>query len=249
MNVQRDYADTFPEARDIDQRRRKAHKILTAIQSTWRDSDLRGIRLLDIGCSIGVTSDAFARAGARVKGLDIDISALDDAPRPSTNPIDYLVADAGAVPFAEGTFDILVCSQVYEHYPDLNRLVSEIYRLLSPTGICFFSGPNKLAIVEEHYFLPFLSWLPKQWADRYVQIFGAADEYYEMPRTSRQLKRALSGFKITDLTREMLTHPDVYQLEDRVPMPLSATLRAMPKFIWPLIEAMVPNFNWILKKD
>lgn len=249
MKFQHNYSQNFPAVRDITQRRKKAKKILKALGNYYHHPDLLGALLLDIGCSGGAMSEVFAKAGARVIAIDIDYSALENAPQTEKNVINYLLSDAGSTPFPAEIFDIIVCSQVYEHYPNLQQLIQEIFRLLSPNGICYFSGPNKFALIEEHYHLPFLSWVPRRIANKYVRIAGDAKEYYEKPKTFWQLRKAMDQFNIIDLTREILTNPAAYSTEERVRGVFVTAFRVLPNFLWPLIEVFVPNFNWILKKS
>ncbi len=63
-------------------------------------------------------------------------------------------------PLEDESCDLVICAQVYEHVPDDRRLAEEVYRVLKPGGVVFFSGPNWLFPIEGHYHLPFLHWLP-----------------------------------------------------------------------------------------
>lgn len=249
MKFQHNYSQNFPAVRDATQRRKKAKKILAALEKYFHLHDISGALLLEIGCSGGAMSEVFALAGASVTALDIDLSALVNAPRSEKNINNYILSDAGTTPFPTETFDIIVCSQVYEHYPNFQLLIQEIFRLLSPNGICYFSGPNKFAFIEEHYHLPFLSWVPRRIANIYVRIAGVAEDYYEKPKTFWQLREAMHQFKVIDLTREILTNPAAYLIEERVSGKFVTIFRVLPNFLWPLIERFVPNFNWVLKKS
>jgi 2-polyprenyl-3-methyl-5-hydroxy-6-metoxy-1,4-benzoquinol methylase len=246
VKFQEDYAHNFPSVRDMHTRRQKAKKILQALTRHLQRPDLKGLRCLDLGCSVGVISRALSESQARVTGLDIDVAAMRGAPEGYFNPA-FVVGDAGAAPFPGECFDVIVCSQVYEHVPSLELLVREIHRLLKLGGVCFFSGPNRWAIVEEHYFLPFLSWLPRSWANFYVRACRRGSEYYEQPRSASELRRALSAFVIYDLTPELLLHPQSYGMETEVGR-VQRLAGYVPTWGWPILGKMVPNFNWLLVK-
>ena len=96
--------------------------------------------LLEIGCGAGRNLRAFAhyRPDLTLQGVDISRQALAEA-RAAGGPIRYALGDAGALPYADGTFDIVVLFDVLEHVPDVDRAVAEIARVLRPGGIfhCF----------------------------------------------------------------------------------------------------------------
>jgi SAM-dependent methyltransferase len=152
--------------------------------------------------------------------------------------------DAMSLPFASETIDVVICSQVYEHVPDDIRLFSEVYRILKPGGIVFFSGPNRLFPYEFHYSLPFFHWLPGPLADLCLRVLGRGDHFYEHLRTIWSLRRALSKFEIQDLTVDFLSkNPRVV-----VPERWAGLISHVPGFVWKLLTPLVPNFNWLLYK-
>ena len=93
---------------------------------------------------------------------------------------------------------MVVCAHVYEHVPDARRLMAEIWRLLRPGGVCYFAAGNRLSIMEPHYRLPFLSWLPPSAADRYLRVTGKGNSYYERHATLWGLKRLTRDFTVID---------------------------------------------------
>ena len=247
MNYQHDYSIHFPTTKDTATRQRKATKIVQSLIFHFNRDDLQGLMCLDLGCSVGIISRTLAAAGARIIGVDIDPAGLQLAVAERTKHTYFILSDVGATPFPDETFDALVCSQVYEHTPSLTMLAGEIQRVLKAGGVCFFSGPNRWAIMEAHYHLPFLSWLPKAWADRYVRWSGRASEYYESPRSERELRKALAGFKIHDLALEMFRDPERFAMEPEVGI-FKYWARWVPDKLWMQLGRLVPNFNWMLVK-
>jgi SAM-dependent methyltransferase len=51
------------------------------------------------------------------------------------------VVDITAIPYGEGSFDVVVCSHVLEHVPDDRRAMSEVFRVLEPGGGAYFMQP------------------------------------------------------------------------------------------------------------
>jgi 2-polyprenyl-3-methyl-5-hydroxy-6-metoxy-1,4-benzoquinol methylase len=243
MKYQLNYSDNFPATKDRYIRKMKAGKI-TRILHDFLDHDMRTLRCLDLGCSVGVITSELHKSCYLVFGIDIDESALVEANINKVQNEYYILGDALTVPVKDHSYDVIVCSQVYEHVPDPNRLAAEIYRLLKDTGICFLSGPNRWAIMEDHYNLPFLSWVPRPWANYYVKLMGRADEYYEHPLSAKQLSMAFSNFEIYDYTLHLLSDPEKFAMEKQVPN----FLKHVPLWMWRIFLKWIPNFNWVLTK-
>ena len=243
---QHDYSLHFPAVTDPTTRARKAIKVRRVVED-FLGHDLTGLTCLDLGCSIGIITEELARWARAAAGLDIDGSALRYAAgQPDAQGV-FLFGDGGATPFSDATFDVIVCSQVYEHSPDVPALVSEIYRLLKDDGVCFFSGPNRWAVIERHYNLPLLSWLPRSLAHRYVRLAGRAAEYYEHPLSAGELHRILHRFEVHDYSAKLVTEPGRFAMEEEVGV-LSRVIVKLPAWTWRIVGRFVPNFNWILTK-
>lgn len=124
---------------------------------------LAGARVLDVGCGGGLLSEALARAGARVTGIDlapgmIEIARLHAAEQQLD--IDYRVRDAQTLAQeAEGGFDVVTCMEMLEHVPDPADMVATLARLTRPGGSLFVSTINRnlrsflLAIVGAEYLM------------------------------------------------------------------------------------------------
>lgn len=109
--------------------------------------DLRGVRLLDVGCGGGYLAEALARAGASVAGVDLSSSTIEAARRHAAAAglsIDYRAADATALPFADGAFDVVVSSDFLEHVSDrLDTVIAEQVRVLRAGGVLAFETVNR----------------------------------------------------------------------------------------------------------
>lgn len=99
----------------------------------------RPIRVLDVGCGTGQFGEQLLKAlpNARVIGLDL-VSEMLRRGRPRWEAhrglLDPVQADGGHLPFASGTFDIVTCANSFHHYPDQQRAVIEMNRVLKPGG-------------------------------------------------------------------------------------------------------------------
>lgn len=197
---------------------------------------------LDIGCSAGYVTVELSDTFKRMYGVEFDVHALKHRPA-NTRNARFIAGDAMALPFCENSIDVIICAQVYEHVPNDECLVSEIYRVLKPGGTVFFSGPNKLFPIELHYNLPFLHWLPERTADRYLQLLKMGDHYYERSRTLWSLRKLLAQFRMVDVTHLVLDFRFSYngQLKNGL---LEKALKLCSMIFLPLL----PNFNFILTK-
>jgi len=134
----------------------------------------------------------------------------------------------------------VVFNHIYEHVVDPEAVVKEIHRVLNPTGVVYLGLGNKYQLMEPHYRLPLLSWLPQRAADEYIRRAGKADHYYESHRSRAGLKQLLRGFHIYDYTLPVVRHPDVFGSSDqvttvvsRLPVPLmQALIPIVPTYIW-----------------
>jgi SAM-dependent methyltransferase len=244
--VERGYQPNFyglsERVRDLARRQRKAEKIKWLIESYARHLPSMGT-CLDVGCSAGAMTVVIAPLFGHTLGLEYDEAALVAAEPAYRTEIDFLRGDAMSLPLADSSVDAVICAQVYEHVPNDAQLFGEIYRVLRPGGMVFFSGPNWLFPIEPHYFLPFLHWLSPRWAGRYLWILGMGSEYYERSRTLWGLRRVTAAFEVDDLSRLVLQH---HVLADR---PWLAQLVAcLPDGIWNVLLPWLPNFNWLLYK-
>ncbi len=94
-------------------------------------------RILDIGCGDGQVSRRVASAGTTVVGVDPTWNQISVARQRAGGPT-YAQAGAGALPFADGAFDAVVCCLVFEHIVDVDVAIAELARVLAPGGRCCF---------------------------------------------------------------------------------------------------------------
>ena len=100
-----------------------------------------GQRLLDVACGTGIVARLAAPRVApsgSVTGIDLDEGMLAVARARAEEeglPIDWKQADAGELPFADASFDVVVCQQGLQFFPDRARAVREMRRVVSDSGI------------------------------------------------------------------------------------------------------------------
>ena len=235
------YSELQANTKDEKKRRLKAEKIAAVLQHFLGRSDLNGLTAIDIGCSTGYTADTLRGSGCQVVGLDIDAPGLAYAYSQFGSRVSFVAADGSALPFPDRSVDIVVFNHIYEHVVDPDAVLSEIRRVLRPDGVAYFGFANRLGVVEPHYRLPFLSYLPRKMADRYVALSGRADEYYEQFRTRAGLIKMCRGLSLWDYTYTVLSDSEKFHAVDMVPPRLATA----PTRMWRLLAPIMPTFIWI----
>jgi malonyl-CoA O-methyltransferase len=96
--------------------------------------DVRGLRVLDVGCGSGRYLGLLAQRGAsRVVGVDPEPAMLARAGAP------VVCAGLPRLPIASASFDVVLCALVVGHLPDLPRAIAELGRVLRPGGTLVYS--------------------------------------------------------------------------------------------------------------
>ncbi len=101
---------------------------------------------LDVGCGNGRHASALLDRGIRVVGLDISRSLLrlaqDRIPRGAARHVNWLEAEAGAIPLRDGSADAALCIAVLHHLPSREERIAalrDVRRVLTPGGSVFVS--------------------------------------------------------------------------------------------------------------
>lgn len=167
---------------------------------------LKGKRVLDVGCGGGVLSEALARLGARVTGIDAAARALEVARLhmvESGLEIDYRHVTAESLGASEPeAFDVVCCLEMLEHVPDPAQTVTACAELCKPGGQLLFSTINRsplawaTAIVGAEY----LMGLIPRGTHRYDRLIRPA-ELAGACRRSGLVVREITGMHYNPLSR------------------------------------------------
>ena len=231
---------------DREGRSRKA-RTMVAVLGDFFGSDLKSLRLLDIGCSTGVIANVLSDHFGHVTGIDIDQPAVAYASEKfRKDNLSFLTSDSLNISQPDNRFDTVICAQVYEHVPDAVRMMEEIHRVLKPGGVCYFAAGNRLQLIEPHYNLPFLSIMPRKMAHAYIRLAKKGDSYFEKHLSYWGLKRLVHGFDSIDYTRKIIENPEKYYADY---MLLEGSLKQrVAKNIIKYAPWFSPGYIWLLKK-
>jgi len=204
---------------DPNVERAKAKQILSVLKkSVGRESLQSGI-CLHTGCTEGtITKEMSAEIGS-VYGIDIDVEGIRFAvDNYASGNCKFLVGDATLLPFADESFDFVVCNHIYNYVSDSGKLISEIYRILRENGHCYFAA---------------------------TQFGKDTGGYITNNLSYRQLIELMREFSIEDYTIAILENPGEFHLRINnffTKMPRFVYL------IFRVLIVISPSYIWIIKK-
>ncbi len=191
------------DSSDRTMRVAKARKILALIS---RYRPVGGAQLLEIGTAAGLMAQAFAQAvGAEGKVWAVDRFDL----REVFDGYDFVQVDDARLPFDDESFDVVVSNHVLEHVGDVDDQVvhlRDIRRVLRPDGVAYVSVPNRWRVIEPHFHMPFLSWLPPKLSSAYVRLARKGQWYDVVPPSRARMRQLFEAADVewVDVTMESM---------------------------------------------
>ena len=244
---QDNFAANHPAMYEVNGRAAKAKTLLRVL----RDVDLVASEsvALNVGCSTAIMDRHIEPHFSAYVGVDIDFSALKFAKAHALGENSlWAQADGINLPFKSNTFGVVICSQVYEHVTDPNAMMAEIFRVLRPGGYCYFAATNKYSVIEQHYFIPFLSWLPKKISHKYLQLLNKGTYYYENHLSYFELKKLVSDFVVIDYTSKLIEKDSAYHTSYLFNGHFRSLKRQIARLLAKRFNFAMPGFVWLLKK-
>ncbi len=188
---------------DLASRHLKAVKIERLLNLASRKQP---VKLLEIGTGSGGIAHYFATRSA----INCQVTAVDIIDQRQVHEgFDFRQVRDTQLPFPDKHFDVVLTNHVIEHVGDgqaQKNHLHEIHRVMSPEGVAYLAVPNRWMLVEPHYRLAFLSWLPQSLRTPYLRLMRRGRYYDCNPFTLGALERLLqeSGFKYRNLGRQAL---------------------------------------------
>ena len=172
-----------------------------------------GMRVLEVGAGSGRDGILLAECGARVVALDYSIPSLRliKAQTPEVGTLAVCCGDAFALPFADGTFDIVFHQGVLEHFRNPGDLIAENARVLKPGGYILVDVPQRwhYYTVIKHLLIALRLWFAG-WEREYsvgelerllrahsFSIVSSYGEWFNPPIWYRMLRRGLIRAGVT----------------------------------------------------
>lgn len=241
------FSERFPILYNENQRNQKAAKVI-AVCRDYSSKPLNQLVALDLGASTSIMTEYFARHFKRVIALDVDHVGLHSGKRGSQSEnIDYLCSDGTRSALMDASVDVIICNQVYEHVEDQHGLVYEIERLLTSDGFCYFGAGNRFVLIEGHYFLPFLSWMPFWASHLYLKLMGRKVKYDVYLLSLRRLRKLLKNYDMIDYTEKIIKNPELYEATDIIKP--NSFLARLPRWLFRIAYTMLPAWVFIIKPE
>lgn len=226
---------------DCESRTKKGRKIVSALQTK---TDLTGRQVLEVGTGSGFIARCISEAvgsGGRVTAVDIADQ------RQIAGGYDFQLVENTHLPFPDATFDVVVSNHVFEHVGGLAQQADhlrEIRRVMREGGLVYFAVPNRWTVVEPHFRLAFLSWVPPQVRSAYLRLARRGASYDCNPPSHRRLIRM---FEEAHLGHEQFTFKAMRimaAVED--PSPWSRRVLVAPVFLQAFLYPVIPTMVFIL---
>jgi SAM-dependent methyltransferase len=177
---------------DLQSRKYKAQKIDMLLDIPRNG---KFYKILEVGTGSGGIAHYFATH----QKFNIEIDSVDVADcRVVKDGYNFHLVESCILPFADESYDFVISNHVIEHVGEQQEQsvhIAEINRILKPGGAAYLAFPNKWMLIEPHYKLPFLSWIPIEWANIYVKLTGRGDNYDCRPLTHVKVERILNNHK------------------------------------------------------
>lgn len=173
-------------------------------------------KILDAGCGEGVLVEKYAQQGWDITGVDKNYASR------------YVQEGSlTALPFADNTFDTVLCLDVLEHlyYNEQKQALNEIHRVLKPGGTILFSCPN---------LAHFTSRLKLMFRGRLLRTASVGHHPGDRPMLEYQELFEKMGFQIQERQGIFPTVPPIYRFVMRHPAKSAGLLRTLRKVPFPV---------------
>lgn len=103
-------------------------------------------QLLDVGCASGHQVFKASEVCKKAVGIDVGDEFIDTAKKiaqeNNVKNVEFILTKGDKIPFADESFDRLICSEVLEHVIDVDPFLDEIIRVVKKGGVMVFTVPN-----------------------------------------------------------------------------------------------------------
>lgn len=230
---------------DMKSRQLKAQKIEILLSFF---EERKSYKLLEVGTGSGWIAHYFAMH----KKFNIDVDAVDVTDnRIVKDGYHFQQVNGCLLPYESNAFDIVISNHVIEHVgskqEQLDHL-SEIKRVVKAGGYIYLAVPNRWMLVEPHYKLIFLSWLPRRYRSQYLSWVKGVDFYDCEPLEKNELETMLrsTGLNYENICIKALKKTFIIEKPDSL---TGKFFCAIPNFIFIPFISLIPTLIYRLVKN
>lgn len=115
--------------------------------------------VLDAGCGTGAVLSLLHEKypNKHYTGIDLSDKMIEVAKRKNVKGVDFVLGDCEELPFEDNSFDAVLCSMSFHHYPNPERFFANVFRILRPNGRLILrdmTGPAWILWICNHIELP-----------------------------------------------------------------------------------------------
>lgn len=183
----------------------------------------KNIKILNIGAGRGGLSCALSKKGFVVDNVEYSkcYSRIIEWKYEKYNYSGYVKN----MPIEEfntnNLYDFAIMTDVIEHVQDPEKTLISVNRLLKKDGKTYITVPTRFHLIDPHYKMPFICFIPNSWADKLLKLFGknkthkdagkqtlSEMHYYTYSKFCKLAKK--NGFDIIDIRKREILDPDTY---------------------------------------
>ncbi len=199
MNIHRLYAQLSPLFR-----RRRMRRFFSALAPQAHEW------ILDVGGTLGFWAEATVPAGITLLNREAPPAAMARQAGPRRH---FFTGDGCALPFPDGSFDIVFSNSVIEHVGTWERQQAFAAEARRVGRRLWIQTPAREFFVEPHLLAPFIHWLPRPWQRRLVRNFTLRG-WIERPGPA-EVDTFLDEVRLLTLAEMRTLFPDCTLLRER----------------------------------
>ncbi|MBU3153693.1 methyltransferase domain-containing protein [Clostridium estertheticum] len=106
-------------------------------------------KLLDVGCGTGNVLMKLVGNNIELYGLDLSEKMIEVAQKNLDNRAELRVGDSECMPWGNNTFDVIVCNASFHHYPNPEKTLLEMKRILKFNGTLIIGDPTSPVVIRK----------------------------------------------------------------------------------------------------
>lgn len=150
--------------------------------------------LLDVGCGTGPMIELLCKEfpDRNYTGVDLTPRMIKVAQEKKLDHTEFLVGDSENLPFSDGLFDALICTNSFHHYPDPQKFMNEASRVLKSGGI---------VVLRDYTSNAFMLWLMNHIEMPLAHLAGHGDVRISSCEEVREMCQK-AGLKVIKLEKQ-----------------------------------------------